>query len=56
MPLIQSVEAAIRDIEGFAASERNRDRERVKAIGVVVQMAADVTADLRTYPSRPAAR
>ena len=46
LPLIQSVEAAIRDIEGFAASERNRDRERVKAIGVVVQRAANVTADL----------
>jgi hypothetical protein len=46
LPLIQSVEAAIRDIEGFVASERDRDRERVKAIGVAVQIAANVTADL----------
>jgi DNA-binding helix-hairpin-helix protein with protein kinase domain len=46
LPLIQSVEVAIRDIEGFAASERARDRERVKAIGVVVQMATNVAADL----------
>lgn len=46
LPLIQSVEAAIRDIEGFAASERSRDRERVKAIEAAVQKAASVTADL----------
>lgn len=46
LPMIQSVEAAIRDIEEFAASERNRDRERVKAIGVGVQVAANVAADL----------
>ena len=46
LPLIQSVEGAMRDIEGFAATERIRDRERVKSIGVVVQKAANVTADL----------
>ena len=46
LPLIQSVETAMRDIEGFAATERIRDRERVKSIRVVVQRAANVTADL----------
>jgi DNA-binding helix-hairpin-helix protein with protein kinase domain len=46
LPLIQSVEATMRDIERFAESERNRDRERVKAIGIAVQMAANATADL----------
>ncbi len=46
LPLIQSVEAATRDIESFAASERHRDLERVKSIGVVVQMAANAKADL----------
>ena len=46
LPLIASVEAAIRDIEGYAASERNRDRERINAIGAAVDTAAQIAANL----------
>ena len=46
LPLIQSVESGILEIESYATSERNRDRERLEAIGGAVQMAAKVAADL----------
>jgi hypothetical protein len=46
LPLIQSVQAAIRDLELFGESQRNQDRERINAIRTAVKTTAIVAANL----------
>jgi DNA-binding helix-hairpin-helix protein with protein kinase domain len=53
LPLGQSLQASIRDLEGIIGSQRTRERELLKAIGALVEDAAVVEAHLKALNNVP---
>jgi DNA-binding helix-hairpin-helix protein with protein kinase domain len=52
-PLGQSLQAAIRDLEGIIGSHRTRERELLKAIGAIVENAAVADEHLKALNNLP---